>query len=160
MKKFTHINKTIKKNNIKLITNDNTIDVDKKNNDNRSPIINFLSKLFESREMAHIYHLQVNGEMGSYAEHVALNEYYDKIIKLLDDLIEIYQGQYGLIYGYNIIFKDESKMTDKITYFENLADFIKSNRYCINEKDTHLHNLIDEIMCLIYKTLYKLKFNK
>jgi len=32
------------------------------------------SKLFESREMAHIYHLQVNGDMGSHAKHIALGE--------------------------------------------------------------------------------------
>ena len=49
----------------------------------------FFSKLFESREMAHIYHLQVNGEMGSHAKHTALGDYYEGVLGFVDDLIEI-----------------------------------------------------------------------
>ena len=46
------------------------------------------SKLFESREMAHIYHLQVSGEPGSHAKHTALGEYYEGVLGLIDDVIE------------------------------------------------------------------------
>lgn len=123
-------------------------------------VITFFSKLFESREMAHVYHLQVRGEEGSYAKHMALGSFYDGVLGLIDDVIEIYQGQYGIVDGYDIIDTKETKSKDAVNYFEEVAEYIKHAKKCINQEDTHLHNIIDEIVALIYKTLYKLKFNK
>jgi hypothetical protein len=124
-----------------------------------SPVALF-SKLFESREMAHIYHLQVNGEQGSHATHVALGEYYDGILDLIDTLIETYQGQYGIVDGYETIDTAETKTKEKVEYFEGLAEFVKHGRKAISLEDTHLHSIIDDIVVLIYRTLYKLKFTK
>ncbi len=118
------------------------------------------SKLFESREMAHIYHLQVGGDEGSYASHMALGTFYEDVLELIDELIETYQGQYGIVDGYDIIDTKETKTKDKVAYFEELATYIKSARQCISQEDTHLHNIIDEVVALTYKTLFKLKFNK
>lgn len=121
----------------------------------------FFSKLFESREIAHIHHLQTRGEEGSYAKHMALNAYYDGILDLIDDTIETYQGQFGIVENYDIIDTSNTNKKDVIEYFESLASFVKENRYkAIKEEETHLHSLIDDIVCLIYKTLYKLKYNK
>ena len=120
----------------------------------------FFSKLFESREMAHIYHLQVNGEMGSHAKHTALGDYYEGVLSFIDDIIEIWQGQYGIIEEYDVIDTSETKSKDTIEYFNELARFIKEERKCIPAEDTHLHNIIDEVVALVYKTLYKLKYNK
>ena len=120
----------------------------------------FFSKLFESREMAHIYHLQVNGDMGSHAKHIALGEYYDGVLSLIDDLIETYQGQYGIIEEYDVIDTKDTKSKDTIEYFNELARFMKEERKCINLEDTHLHSVIDDIVVLVYKTLYKLKYTK
>lgn len=120
----------------------------------------FFSKLFESREMAHIYHLQVNGEMGSHAAHTALNDYYEGVLDFIDELIETYQGQYGIVEGYDVIDTSSTKSTDKIEYFDTLVTFIKEGRKAISAEDTHLHNIIDEVIALVYRTLYKLKFNK
>lgn len=120
----------------------------------------FFSKLFESREMAHIYHLQVNGEGGSHAKHTALGDYYDGVLNFIDDIIEIWQGQYGIIEEYDVIDTKETKSKDTIEYFNELANFIKVERKVINDEDTHLHNIVDEIVALIYKTLYKLKYTK
>lgn len=120
----------------------------------------FFSKLFESREMAHIYHLQVNGEMGSHAKHTALGDYYEGVLGFVDDLIEIWQGQYGIIEEYDVIDTSETKSKDTVEYFNELARFIKEERKCIPSEDTHLHNIIDEVVALVYKTLYKLKYNK
>lgn len=133
-------------------------------NDNQSSgelnVVTFFSKLFESREMAHIYHLQVRGEEGSYAKHMALGGYYEGVIDLIDNLIEVYQGQYGVVDGYETVDTKETKSKDAVAYFEEIADYIKNARKCIKDEDTHLHNIIDEVVALIYKTLYKLKFNK
>lgn len=120
----------------------------------------FFSKLFESREMAHIYHLQVNGDMGSHAKHIALGEYYDGVLGLIDDVIEAFQGQYGIVEEYDVIDTSETRSKDTIEYFNELARFIKEERKCINLEDTHLHSIIDDIAVLVYKTLYKLKYTK
>jgi len=120
----------------------------------------FFSKLFESREMAHVYHLQVRGDEGSYAAHMALGSYYEEVVGLIDDCIEVYQGQYGLIDGYDIIDTKDTKTKEYVAYFEEVAEFVKHSRKSISDEDTHLHSIIDDIVCLIYKTLYKLKFNK
>ncbi len=120
----------------------------------------FFSKLFESREMAHVYHLQVRGDEGSFARHEALGKYYEGILEFIDDIIEIYQGQYGLVEEYDTIDTSSTKSKEPIAYFEELAEFIKHARKCIKDEDTHMHNIIDEVVALIYKTLYRLKFNK
>ena len=114
------------------------------------------SKLFESREMSHIYHLQVKDK--GLASHLALNDYYESVLDLIDSLIETWQGQYNIIENYEIIDTKETNSKDKIEYFKELATFIKTERKCISLEDTHLHNIIDEIVALIYRTLYKLKY--
>ena len=118
------------------------------------------SKLFESREMAHIYHLQVSGEPGSHAKHTALGEYYEGVLGFVDDLIETFQGQYGIVEEYATIDTKETGSKDTIEYFNELVRFIKEERKCINAEDTHLHNIIDEVVALVYRTLYKLKYTK
>jgi len=121
----------------------------------------FFSKLFESREMAHVYHLSVKGDMGSYAAHVALGVYYDSILGQIDSLIETYQGQYGLVENFEIINTADTKTKEPIAYFEELVEFVKTERHtCLKDEDTHLQNMVDEVIALIYQTLYKLKFNK
>jgi hypothetical protein len=118
------------------------------------------SKLFESREMAHIYHLQVSGEPGSHAKHTALGDYYEGVLGFVDDLIETFQGQYGIVEEYATIDTKETGSKDTIEYFNELVRFIKEERKCINAEDTHLHNIIDEVVALVYRTLYKLKYTK
>ena len=122
--------------------------------------VKLFSKLFESREMAHIYHLQVRGEEGSFAKHEALGKYYDGVLDLIDEVIEVYQGQYGVVDGYDTIDTTETKSKDPIAYFEELAGYVKHARKCIDAEDTHIHTTIDDIVAIIYKTLYRLKFNK
>lgn len=121
----------------------------------------FFSKIFEARQMAHIYHLQVKGDNGSYAAHVALNSFYDDLLGLLDELIETYQGQYGIVENYDLIDTKDTNSKDKIEYFTDLSQFIKDTRKkALLEEDTHLQNIVDEIVALTYRLLYKLKFNK
>lgn len=120
----------------------------------------FISKLLESREMAQVYHWTVKGDMGSHAAHLALEAYYSGVIEFIDDIVEIYQGQYGLIEGYDIIDTTDSKSKDRLDYFKEAVEFVKSNRICIKAEDTHIHNIVDELIALQYKTIYKLTYNK
>jgi hypothetical protein len=121
----------------------------------------FFSKIFEARQMAHVYHLQVKGDMGSHAAHTALNEYYDGLLEFLDELIEVYQGQYGIIENYEMIDTKDTNSKDKIEYFLEFLKFIKdTKKSTFSDEDTHIHNIIDEVVALTYKLIYKLKYNK
>jgi hypothetical protein len=99
--------------------------------------------------------------MGSYAAHVALGAYYDGILGFIDDMIEIFQGQYGLVEDFEIINTSDTKTKEPIQYFEELVQFVRSTRNeNLSAEDTHLQNVVDEVIALIYRTLYKLKYNK
>jgi hypothetical protein len=115
-----------------------------------APLISFL---LHSRTQAHIFHWQTL----SFAEHSALNAYYDGIVELFDGLVETYQGKYGVIRGYSnyglLEYTDKNQM---ITYFEALVNKVESLRQGI--EDSYLQNQIDTIMELLESTLYKLRF--
>ena len=52
-----------------------------------------IAKVFAAREAAHLEHWRTK----SYAQHQALGEFYDTIIDQIDELVECYQGNFGLI---------------------------------------------------------------
>jgi hypothetical protein len=112
-----------------------------------------VSYLFHSRTQAHMFHLQTP----SFAEHKALNDYYDEIVELVDSLVESYQGKYGIINGYigfNIMNYNNHQQV--IQYFEALCATISELRKCVT--DSYLENQIDTITELVNTTLYKLKY--
>ena len=117
----------------------------------------FFSLLFASRTQAHTFHLQTT----SFAVHKTLNEYYDGIIELVDELIESYQGKHGLVTGYtsSAVIEDYASVEQVTEYFTNLADVVEQSRKEIPQDD-YLLNQIDEITALVYSTVYKLKFLK
>lgn len=106
----------------------------------------FFGKLFEARDTSHLTHLAEN----SFAKHIALDEFYKGIIKLTDELIESYQGKYGIA---DISIPSSSKQ-DAITYLQSFTKYIETNRSTF--KDSYLQNIIDEILKLANQTLYKL----
>jgi hypothetical protein len=110
------------------------------------------SALMASQTQVHIFHLQTK----SYAEHKALQRYYEGVSDLMDSLIEAYQGQFGIIENYDSkpISKYESK-EQVISYFEDLMSLIDTNREGL---PSHLQNIVDTIVELISSTLYKIKF--
>jgi len=117
----------------------------------------FINRLFESREQAHVFHLQTK----SNADHLALESYYEDIVGHIDFLVEAWQGQYEIIGDYQTIKSSDRDKTDVIKYFQELAGWLTDNKTSyINERDTYLLNSVDEVVSLIYKTLYKLRFLK
>ena len=45
-------------------------------------------------------------------------------------------------------------------YMENLGKMLVNSHKLIDSKDTHLHNILDEIIALTFRTVYKLKYLK
>jgi hypothetical protein len=123
---------------------------------NNEIIGQFISTLFASRTQAHVFHLQTD----SFAEHAALNAYYDEIVGITDGIVESYQGKYGIIKGYgNIALQEFQNCEGVIAYFEMLYTYVEKSRQMIAQ-DSYIQNQVDEVVALIASTLYKLRFLK
>ena len=113
----------------------------------------FLGLLFLARDVAHSVHLNTR----SFSKHEALNIFYNRIIGAADDFAEAYQGRYGLI---GPITLNLAKKTANVVEFlqDSLAE-IEAARYDVCDKsDSSLQQLIDNIVEIYLRTLYKLKF--
>jgi cobalamin biosynthesis protein CobT len=128
---------------------------DEDDNDSNEDFCEMVCKILHSRNQAHIFHLQTQ----SYAEHKALNDYYDGVLGLFDGIIESYQGKYGIIKTYKTFKIEQYKNGKKtISYFERLLDDIDNLRESV--EDSYIQNQIDTVQELINSTVYKLKFLK
>lgn len=118
--------------------------------DNCSKMISFL---LHSRTQTHVFHWQTK----SYAEHKALGDYYGDIVDLLDDLVESYQGKYGILSGYETFpIVDYTDSAQIIEFFEKLVTAVEVLRQ--GNDDSYLQNQIDNVVQLIQTTNYKLRF--
>ena len=119
------------------------------------PYALFIGTLMQSRNQAHIYHLQVEGP-GSFAAHKALQDYYEGIVDLIDGLVESYQGRYGILRGYRMEGTIKEDGNPEI-YFEGLSKFVEMIRTKVPQ-DSFIQNEIDNVVNLIESTKYKLTF--
>jgi hypothetical protein len=109
--------------------------------------------LLHSQTQVHIFHLGTK----SYAEHKALQKYYEGIDGLTDGLVESYQGKYGLMSNYKTYKMSSYKSKKQVmSYFTHVLDVIEKNRDSVD--DSYIQNQIDTVQELIYSTMYKLKF--
>ena len=115
----------------------------------------FVGTMLHSAVITHLMHLSVKGA-GSYAQHKALQEYYEGIPDLVDTVAESIQGCYGeLITGYPTMYG--STATDPLTYLLSLKDFVLETRTDMPQ-DSQIQNEIDNVATLIDSTIYKLRF--
>lgn len=105
----------------------------------------FIGTLFQSRDMMHIAHLQTT----SFAEHKALNGYYDGILDLTDKFSEVYFGRNKRVE----IVIPESKNMDAVTHLKELQKTLDSER---TNFSSELQNIVDEMLGLVNQTLYLL----
>jgi hypothetical protein len=108
----------------------------------------FIGILFQSRDTMHIAHLQTT----SFAEHKALNGYYDGILDLTDTFTEAYFGRNKR----TEIIIPESKNMDSVSHLKELQAILDTER---NNYASELQNIIDEMLGLVDKTLYLLTLN-
>jgi DNA-binding ferritin-like protein len=114
------------------------------------------SILLHSQTQAHTFHLGVNGP-GAYSAHKALQKYYEEIDGLVDEIVESYQGKYGLIKFKPVIGLDNNCDTmNIIKYFEKLITIVETLRQGPGLQDSFIQNEIDNVTKLLYSTRYKL----
>jgi hypothetical protein len=110
-------------------------------------------QMLHSQTQVHIFHLGTK----SYAEHKALQKYYESVDDLTDGLVESYQGKYGLLTNYKSYKNQSYKNKNQVLkYFTGLLNTIEEKRDCCD--DSYIQNQIDTVQELIYSTMYKLKF--
>ncbi len=109
-----------------------------------------IARLFASRDYGHRAHLAT----GSYAQHKALNDFYDTLTDLIDKLVECYQGRHGVVeFPYIEAAFDKNcvaTLTEHLKMIEAVRDQAVGN-------DRPLQNIVDEICGVYLQTLYKLK---
>ena len=113
----------------------------------------FMGMLFLARDVSHSVHLNTR----SYSKHVPLNIFSDLIVGAADDFAESYQGRHGLIGPISLM--SAKKTANIIEFLEDQLKEIEASRYDIVEQsDTSLQQLIDNIIEIYLRTLYKLRF--
>jgi DNA-binding ferritin-like protein len=117
----------------------------------------FVMRCFHARTAAHVLHLKSTGP-GSFAEHKALNEFYDGIVDLIDGFAEMYQGEYLELLPMSGMSGYQTP-TSAMALISGMTKWIKSNREQICDS-SECQNVVDEILSLCHSTAYKLKFLK
>ena len=104
--------------------------------------------MFMSRTLSHMSHLQTK----SYAEHKALNKFYDEIVDLVDDLAEAAQGQYGIL---DVPFINMSgNIKDPVGMLQGHLRQLEAAMSMVDED--YLMSIFQEVQKLYRSTLYKL----
>ena len=113
----------------------------------------FVGLLFLGRDVAHSVHLNTS----SFSKHKALQKFYELIIEAADDFAEAYQGRHGLIGPITLM--SAKKTTNIIEFLETQLAEIEAARYeVVDRTDMSLQQLIDNIIEVYLRTLYKLRF--
>ena len=127
----------------------------KQQKESKINFISLVSKLLDSQKQVHIFHLQTK----SFAEHKALQDFYDAIPDLVDGLVESYQGKYGILSGWKSFASADYQSSEQvISYLKTLSEDVA--KVYPTMKDTFIQNQLDEVTALITSTLYKLRFLK
>ena len=114
-------------------------------------------ELLNASTKTHLAHLAVTGP-GSFASHKALNDFYEGVKSLADDLAEQYQGvtESLLIAPTEASFPKMTKTSECISYLRDLRARVNSAQSSCPYSE--ICNTLDEVKSLINSTCYKLIF--
>ena len=94
-----------------------------------------------------------NAHLGtrSYAEHMALGEFYEALDGKVDEIVETYQGCFGMIASQDEGVKEAIR---------ELANWVAANKEAIAKDNEIIENQLDELGAIFAKAHYKLEFLK
>lgn len=110
-----------------------------------------ISKAFATRNLLHFAHWNTK----SFATHMAVGDLYDQIIDDIDDIVETYQGKFGILKGLST--GAQSAPKDVCDHVRAEAAWVESNRSEISGNSTAIENLVDNLIGDYHKTVYKLE---
>ena len=106
----------------------------------------FIGLLFQSRDMMHLSHLQTT----SFAEHKALNGYYEGILDLTDSFTEKYFGRNKRL---PIVIPSSDAQTDASSHLRSMQKTLEAE---MKNYPDDLQNIMQEMLGLVNETLYLL----
>lgn len=114
---------------------------------------------FRMQTTVKLYHWQTT----SYAQHVASDGMLGKVMPLIDTFVEMYSGRYGRPrFDGSLTLKIPTEMTahDMARYIRKCTDVLRDEipKY-LDESDTDLLNVRDEMLGILTQTLYLLTLN-
>ena len=122
--------------------------------------MNYITNLLTLQNQMRVFHWQTQHKVGSFAQHEAFGEAYEDLDAHIDDFIEIYQGKNGAIMAsggsfnialHNLSDNAEECIDEYITY---LVEYIPQG---LEETDTDLLNIRDEMLGILNQTKYRLR---
>jgi len=109
-----------------------------------------ISRVFYTRNVAHWTHWRTH----SFAQHSALNTFYDAIIESLDEIVEAFQGRFDLV---GAIPAPGNAPSDILEHIMAECKWIETHRSEIAQNVPAIENLVDELSGIYLSTIYKLK---
>jgi hypothetical protein len=116
---------------------------------------NLIGTLFFSRELAHREHLTTS----SYAQHMALGDFYEEVIGLADRLAEAYQGEKQEKIKKIPYYSNESS-EDIVSTLKKILGIVQKKRKDVCPDNSSIQAIIDDVEELFFSTIYKLTFLK
>jgi len=122
--------------------------------------MNFITNLLTLQNQMRVFHFQTQHKVGSFAQHTAFGTAYHELDELIDDFIEIYQGKNGVIMAsggtFNLALHNLSDNAEDFVdeYVSYLVEYVPQS---LEEADTDLLNIRDEMLAILNQTKYRLK---
>jgi hypothetical protein len=114
-----------------------------------STIEELASRVLVARDAAHRAHWKT----ASLSAHLALGDFYEALPAAIDEIVEVYQGEFGLIGEFEVHAGAVANIT---TFLQAEADWIGQNRGAISRGSWPVQNLIDGLLAEYRRTIYKL----
>jgi len=119
-----------------------------------SPQEELLCEMLEASVQAKVFHWQTS----SFAEHEAMEMFYDGFNGLMDKFIEAYQGCYGrIMLGCELEVKPYT-MDAPMAFMTSFKEYVSGEARMLVMGNSALLNILDEIKGLTEQTLYRLTF--
>ena len=121
--------------------------------------MNFITNLLTLQNQMRVFHFQTQHKVGSFAQHTAFGTAYEELDELIDDFIEIYQGKNGVIMAsggtFNLALHNLSDNAEDFVdeYVSYLVEYVPQS---LEEADTDLLNIRDEMLGILNQTKYRL----
>lgn len=112
----------------------------------------FIADSMALRTAAHLAHLSSE----SYAQHVALGDFYAGLVDLVDQYAEVYMGTEGRIKSFPPAAPPAGNLISHLTSYLGAV----AGEQAEDGKNRALGNILDEIQALTAQTIYKLRFLK
>ena len=108
-----------------------------------------IARVFAARDIAHREHWKTR----SYAQHMALGDFHDAVIDQIDEIVECYQGEFGLVGDFQAGTVPVSNIS---TYLKGEMAWIQANCEVIANGSDSVDNLIDSLVATYQRAVYKL----